>query len=126
MSAYSELNKDGALAIAELPGEYPSLPARLALKGEDNYGKPRQNFADKLNEASNSELLKIVEDRVWLSAYANNNPRSDYHWQADACYDACRMRGREDIYREGYARAYALATGHRPSGDEKSQLKEPL
>lgn len=68
-------------------------PERLTLAGKDNYGLPRQAFADKLAEADEAEYLKITEEYIWLSAYAANNPRSDYHWQCDACYDEASRRG---------------------------------
>ena len=57
----------------------------LTLPGNDNYSKPRQNYADRISAMTDEELLKETESTIWLSAYANNNPRSDYHWQADAC-----------------------------------------
>lgn len=41
---------------------------------------------------------------IWLSAYANNNYRSDYHWQVDACYDECEKRNKIDIYEKTYDR----------------------
>jgi hypothetical protein len=74
----------------------------LVIEGKDNYGKPRQEFAVKLAAATDEEFVKIAEERIWLSAYADNNPRSDYHWQADACYDEARRRGRPDLYRQAW------------------------
>lgn len=70
--------------------------------GKDNCGKPKQEFLDKVAAQTNEELLKSCKDMIWLSAYANNNPRSDYHWQVDACYDECKKRGRLDIYEQAY------------------------
>jgi len=36
---------------------------------------------------------------IWLSAFANNNHRSDYHWQCDATYDEWKRRkGNTDMY----------------------------
>lgn len=77
----------------------------LQLPGKDNYGKPRQNFADKIGAADDDEYLRIAEERIWLSAYAANNPRSDYHWQADACYDEAVARGNPDLYKQAWKRA---------------------
>jgi hypothetical protein len=79
----------------------------LRLKGNDNYGKPRQAFADKLAAASDEEYLKIAEERIWLSAYANNNPRSDYHWQADTCHDEAIRRGNPDLYQQAWEKVRA-------------------
>lgn len=80
------------------------------LSGTDNYGKPRQDFADKLTAASDEEFLTIAERCIWLSAYAANNPRSDYHWQADACADESGRRGSTgpgSLYDQAWQRASA-------------------
>jgi hypothetical protein len=79
--------------------------AALTLEGKDNYGKPRQEFADKIAAADDAAFVKIAEERIWLSAYANNNARSDYHWQADACYDEAVRRGNEELYSKAYRQA---------------------
>lgn len=81
------------------------MPDKLTIPGKDNYGKPRQEFADKIAAASDTEYLKIAEDKIWLSAYANNNPRSDYHWQADACWEEAMRRGKPDLYSEAWHKA---------------------
>lgn len=69
-------------------------------KGNDNYGHPKQDYLDKLSQMTDAELRKACNDKIWLSAYANNNPRSDYHWQCDACYDECVKRDKVNIYCE--------------------------
>jgi hypothetical protein len=49
------------------------------------------------------ELMQETESKIWLSAYANNNPRSDYHWHVDACYDELMLRtGSDLVYGECY------------------------
>jgi hypothetical protein len=75
---------------------------KLTLEGNDNYGKPKQAFADRLAAASDEEYLKIANDYIWLSAYASNNPRSDYHWMADACFDEAERRGRPELYDQAH------------------------
>ncbi len=45
---------------------------------------------------NDADFLKEAKDKVWLSAYASNNPRSDYHWQCDLCYDEAVRRGGVD------------------------------
>jgi hypothetical protein len=80
-------------------------PDRLTLEGKDNYGKPRQNFADRLAAASDEEYLKIAEEYIWLSAYASNNPRSDYHWMCDASYAEAKRRGRPELYDQAHKNA---------------------
>ncbi len=82
------------------------MPA-LVIPGKDNYGKPRQAFANKLAAASVGEFVKMCKEYIWLSAYAANNPRSDYHWQCDACYDEAVRRN--SVYLYSYA-------WHRTSG----------
>lgn len=79
----------------------------LTIEGTDNYGKPRQEFADKAAALTDREFVEFTEKQIWLSGYANNNPRSDYHWQADACYDEAKRRGDENLYVRAYNRAVA-------------------
>lgn len=69
---------------------------------KDNYGKPKSEYINSLQAQTDEELYKICENMIWLSAYASNNPRSDYHWQVDACYDECKRRERIDIYQKAY------------------------
>lgn len=77
-------------------------PSKLTLTGFDNYRKPRQEFADKLATLDEAGFVKETERKIWLSAYANNNPRSDYHWQADACYDEAQRRGNVSLYEKAW------------------------
>ena len=63
----------------------------------DNYGKPKSDYIDGLASMSDDDLRKACNKMIWLSAYANNNPRSDFHWKCDACYAECDKRG---IYAE--------------------------
>jgi len=60
----------------------------------DNYGKPKSEFIESLKIKTESELYDVCKEYIWLSAYASNNPRSDYHWKCDACYDECANRGK--------------------------------
>ncbi len=77
----------------------------LTIEGKDNYGKPRQEFVDRLAAMSDDAFVKEAEHRIWLSAYANNNLRSDFHWQADACHDEAKRRGKPELYEMAYKRA---------------------
>jgi hypothetical protein len=72
--------------------------------GNDNYGQPKNKYVEKISVMDYNELLDETKDKIWLSAYANNNPRSDYHWQVDACYDEWKKR--DDL--AGYEKAYRL------------------
>ena len=79
----------------------------ITLEGLSNYGKPRQDFADKIAALDDEAFVKEAEQKIWLSAYADNNPRSDYHWQADACYDEAQRRQKPDLYKRAYEHARA-------------------
>lgn len=80
-------------------------PPTLTLKGNDNHGEPRQKFANTIAAMSDEEFVSFAENKIWLSAYANNNPRSDYHWQADACYDEAERRGKPSLYKKAHKAA---------------------
>lgn len=69
--------------------------------GKDNYGKPKHQYLDRIAGMTDDELYTETKNKIWLSAYAQSNPRSDYHWHADACYDECSRRGGE-IYDRAY------------------------
>ena len=68
----------------------------------DNYGKPKSEYFNNLSKMDDAELFEETKSKIWLSAYANNNPRSDYHWHSDACYDECRKRNKPEIYQRAY------------------------
>jgi hypothetical protein len=75
--------------------------------GNDNHGKPRSLYLKKLAQMTKEELFKETKDKIWLSAYANNNPRSDFHWQVDACYDEWVKRdGNPQNYEKAYNELY--------------------
>ena len=81
--------------------------------GYDNYGKPKADFLLTVAEMTATELEEKTEQAIWLSACANNNPRSDYHWQVDACHDECARRD-PDMYERAYRKAYRSTTGKDP------------
>jgi hypothetical protein len=83
------------------------MASALKLEGFDNKKRPRQDFADTLALLDDDTFMRRAEALIWLSAYANNNPRSDYHWQADACCDEAVRRGKPELYTEAYDRASA-------------------
>ena len=62
----------------------------------------RSAYVEKLQAETDGRLREVAEQMIWLSAYANNNPRSDYHWQADAVYDECQRRGKPGIYNDAH------------------------
>jgi hypothetical protein len=81
------------------------VTSTILLNGRANNGAPRQEFADKLASLHDEDFEECTEKKIWLSAYANNNPRSDYHWQADACYEEAIRRGRLNIYQRAWKKA---------------------
>lgn len=68
----------------------------------DNYGKPKTQYLRKLVLMTDVELREECKDKIWLSSYAANNARSDYHWQCDACYDECKRRNKDNTYVAAY------------------------
>lgn len=86
-------------------GQQGPQPAKLRLDGKDNSGKPRQDYADKLADMDDRKLVDECESYVWLSAYAANNLRSDYHWMCDATSDEAQRRGKPELYQRGWERA---------------------
>jgi len=70
--------------------------------GNDNYGKPKSEYLVRLSNMNDNELFEECKRKIWLSAYASNNPRSDYHWHCTACYDECLRREKVNIYDKAY------------------------
>ena len=85
--------------------EYRNKPeyqgkANPAIPG--NPGRPKSEYLDRLAAMSDEELYEETKDKIWFSAWANNNPRSDYHWQCDATYDEWVHRGKVDQYQRAW------------------------
>ncbi len=70
--------------------------------GNDNSGKPKQVYIDKVKAMTDEQLRAECESKIWLSAFASNNHRSDYHWHCDYCYDECKERGKPEIYSDAH------------------------
>lgn len=64
----------------------------------------QQDYDARLAAMTEEQLEDECASKIWLSAYARNNPRSAYHWQCDACFSECSRRGRADIYSDVHAR----------------------
>jgi hypothetical protein len=79
-------------------------------EGPGNSGRPRGAYLEKLKGLSGEALRQESESKIWLSAYAANNPRSDYHWQCDACHDECARRGRLEIYEQAWDEAAGIGS----------------
>lgn len=78
--------------------------------GNDNNGKPKSNYLEKLTSLSDEELRKETETKIFMSAHAANNHRSDYHWHCDACYDECVNRNNMAIYKAAYKAVEAMVS----------------
>lgn len=74
----------------------------MKYEGKDNYNNPKSDYLAKLANMTDNELKDTCREMIWLSAYANNNLRSDYHWQCDACYDEATRRNKPEIYNRAH------------------------
>lgn len=77
----------------------------MNITGNDNYGKPKSEYVERIANLDDDGLLRECEMKIWLSAYAANNPRSDYHWHAEVCYAECVKRDKVDIYTQAWKAA---------------------
>lgn|SRR5690348_5399734 len=75
-------------------------------EGNDNYGHRKTDYLQKLVDMNDEELYNECKHTIWLSAYASNNRKSDYHWWADACSDECTRRKKYEIYINAYKAAF--------------------
>jgi hypothetical protein len=77
----------------------------IRFEGKDNHGKPRSDYLARIAEKSDTDLFEETENKIWLSAFAANNPRSDYHWHVDACYSEWVKRGKPKEYERAFEAA---------------------
>ncbi len=75
---------------------------KTRFSGKDNYGKLKSIYIDRILAMNDKELQEECEKAIWLSSYAANNPRSDYHWWVDVCYAVCDSNNKTDIYKRAY------------------------
>lgn len=94
------------------------------MKTTDNKGNLRSDFTEMLAGLTDDDLVEKTEHYVWLSGYAANNPRSDYHWQCDACYDEANRRQKPWLYQRGWNGAWVSA-GHSLSQQDAERAREP-
>lgn len=71
---------------------------------EQQKKQEQEAYKVKLAAMDDDALRKEANQFIWLSAYANNNPRSAYHWMCDYVYDECSRRGKVNIYSEEHAK----------------------
>ena len=77
--------------------------------GRDNYGRPKMDFVNRLRAMSDEDLFEETTKYIWMSGYANNNPRSDYHWMAGATYDEWGYRKKPGEYTRAYDQVHEEA-----------------
>lgn len=75
--------------------------------GNDNYGRPKADYLTKIAQMTDEQLSLETYNMIYQSARCYNNPRADWHWQVDACYDQAEKRGKKEIYTDAYNRCYA-------------------
>lgn len=76
--------------------------------GNDNYGRPKSEYLNKIKEMTTEQLSSETYQMIYHSARCNNNPRADWHWMVDACYDEwVHNRKNPEGYSEAYRQCYA-------------------
>lgn len=89
----------------------------------DNSGNPTSAYTAKIEAMDDDALVAEASDKCWLSAFASNNPRSDYHWQTGALYAEAAKRRKPWLYARGWNKAYRLA-GYEPSKNDLELARE--
>ena len=70
------------------------------------------------------EYLDNAERQIWLSAFANNNPRAPAHKEVDLAYDEAKRRDKTYLYQRAWNRAYR-SCGYEPSDSEIAAARGP-
>lgn len=60
--------------------------------GNDNYGRPKADYLTKIAAMDDEELFSESYSMIYQAASCANNPRADWHWRVDACYDESAKR----------------------------------
>jgi hypothetical protein len=55
-------------------------------------------FQERIKSWTDKHLYEETRRCIWLSAYAKNNPNSNYHRMCTECYRECSARGLEVFY----------------------------
>ena len=87
--------------------EQPTPAATSRYLGNDNYGRPKSRYLDKLMAMTDVELGTECYAVIYHAARCSNNRRVDWHWQADACMDESNKRkvaGATGIYEAAWSR----------------------
>lgn len=81
-------------------------------------------YAGKLAGMTDDAFVREVEMQVWLSAFANGNPRAPAHKKCDAAYDEAKRRGAPWLYQRGWNQAYQ-SCGYEPTEGELEAARQP-
>lgn len=79
-------------------------------KGDDNYGRPKSLYIEKVNAMSDVELKSETYSMIYQAARCANNHGADWHWMVDVCYDESKNR-QGNIYKEAFDKCYADHAG---------------
>lgn len=80
--------------------------------GNDIYGRPKADYLIKIAAMDDEKLGNECYSMIYQAARCNNNPRADWHWMVDACYDEAKKRDdKASIYCKAYNRCYADHAG---------------
>lgn len=74
-------------------------------EGVDNYGRPKADYLARIAAMDDKALKAETYSMIYQSARCANNPRADWHWQVDACYDECEKRP-GNLYQRAYDECY--------------------
>lgn len=81
-------------------------------EGKDNYGRPKSDYLVKIASMSADALYSECYSMIYQAARCANNPRADWHWMVDACYDEAKKRDPDaTTYCRAYERCYAEHAG---------------
>jgi hypothetical protein len=79
----------------------------MRYSGNDNYGRPKSDYLAKIAAMTDDELQHESYIMIYHSARCDNNPKADWHWMVDACFDEAHKRdGKGDIYKKAYDACY--------------------
>lgn len=72
---------------------------------------------------TDDEFITKAEIQIWLSAFANNNPRAPAHEEADKAYVEAQRREKPWLYTKAYNSAY-VSCGFSLSDDDRERATE--
>lgn len=77
-----------------------------AFQGNDNNKKPKLDTLIRIASKTDEALFEETKRDIWLSAYADNNRGSDFHWYELACKREWEFRGTPDQFELAKEKAF--------------------